>query len=508
MLNDSSFYNDVEEVIKAGGLSDDELKELHILLKQYDEYKKFNKSEFFIPYKWQEKFYQAGKEFHYRFLSAGNRVGKTFSQAFEFNLHLTGLYPDWWKGRRFDKPVNAWALGITTDSTRDVLQKELLGTNNAKDSSSIGSGSIARKHINFDTIERDGGRVLRIQIKHYNGSGKFDGYSSLTFKTSMMDEAALMGAKLDLVWMDEQPPFNEEQLHSQLVMRVSDSGGTLTVTATPEQGATALLSDYRDNSGDGKYYQQAGWRDCLSSADNPHGHLSEEWIALQSKNIPSWQLAMRMNGEPILGSGAVYDSVNFDDLVCDPIPVPNSWRQICGVDIGFAHDTAAIWSAHDPITDTIYVTGEHVLAKATPLIHTNTLNSAGRSWIPVVLPRDAHQTEKGSGVDLITYYKEAGANVLPETFYNAHKNDGSRSNSVETGITEIRERMLTGRFKIFSTCPQLLKQLRSYYRDQGKIVKDGDDICDAMRYSAMSVVTRGRTKNTVDNGATTSFKGW
>ena len=40
---------------------------------------------------------------------------------------LTGLYPDWWEGRRFDRPVHAWAAGRTTMTVRNIIQAKLCG---------------------------------------------------------------------------------------------------------------------------------------------------------------------------------------------------------------------------------------------------------------------------------------------------------------------------------------------------------------------------------------------
>jgi hypothetical protein len=56
-----------------------------------------------------------------------NRFGKTMCGAAELAFHLTGGYPEWWNGKRFDKPVRAWAAGVTAETTRDVLQEKLIG---------------------------------------------------------------------------------------------------------------------------------------------------------------------------------------------------------------------------------------------------------------------------------------------------------------------------------------------------------------------------------------------
>ena len=41
---------------------------------------------------------------------------------------LTGLYPHWWTGRRFTGPVEAWAVGTNSQTTRDIVQAKLLGS--------------------------------------------------------------------------------------------------------------------------------------------------------------------------------------------------------------------------------------------------------------------------------------------------------------------------------------------------------------------------------------------
>ena len=61
-------------------------------------------------------------------LMAANRVGKTFGEGREFAIHATGLYPDDWVGFKFiNPPQRMWALGVTGEQIRDVIQKELCG---------------------------------------------------------------------------------------------------------------------------------------------------------------------------------------------------------------------------------------------------------------------------------------------------------------------------------------------------------------------------------------------
>jgi hypothetical protein len=79
------------------------------------------------PYPKQAAFHKAGASHRERLLMCANRFGKTMCGSAELAFHLTGDYPEWWNGKRFDKPVRAWAAGVTAETTRDVLQEKLIG---------------------------------------------------------------------------------------------------------------------------------------------------------------------------------------------------------------------------------------------------------------------------------------------------------------------------------------------------------------------------------------------
>jgi len=86
-----------------------------------------NKLAHYRPYPKQAAFHEAGAKHRERLFMCANRFGKTTGGAAELAFHLTGDYPKWWNGKRFDKPVRAWAAGVTGETTRDVLQEKLIG---------------------------------------------------------------------------------------------------------------------------------------------------------------------------------------------------------------------------------------------------------------------------------------------------------------------------------------------------------------------------------------------
>ena len=110
----------------------------------------------------------------------------------EAAIHRTGKYPDWWQGRRWDRPVRAWARW---DVTRDALQRLLVGE--PKDQSQWGTGFPAHWWTG-----QDGRDALdSVIVKHSPG-----GNSTLGFKSYDQRRTKWQGETLDFVWFDEEPP--------------------------------------------------------------------------------------------------------------------------------------------------------------------------------------------------------------------------------------------------------------------------------------------------------------
>ena len=63
--------------------------------------------------------------------------------------------------------------------------------------------------------------------------------------------------------------------------------------------------------------------------------------------------------------------------------------------------------------------------------------------------------------------------------------EGSGGNGVEAGVMDLLDRMLTGRFKVFSHLNDWFEEFRMYHRKDGKIVKLSDDLMSATRYANM-----------------------
>lgn len=445
-------------------MSEDKAR-LAALLREKQERERVNQLSVYTPYEWQRKWMETSGGHAQRLLMAANRIGKTFTGARELAIHATGLYPEWWTGRRYTRPINAWACGKTNETTRDLVQGELLGP--PDNPSELGTGAIPLACIGERTRKPQLPNALSsVLVRHTSG-----GWSRIGFKSYEMGHEKFMGYAQDCIWLDEEPDM---QIFTQCITRTADRAGMLYMTFTPEAGMTEVVDMFMHDLKPGQVLQMAGWNDA------PHitEAVKEQLLAV----YPPHEREMRSKGIPIFGSGLVFPVHLLDDLTIDPISLPAHFPRICGLDFGWDHFTAAIWAAIDRENDQIYVYDEYFDRVQTPEYHA--LGIRARGHVPVSWPKDGLITEKGSGSQLATIYKNAGVNMLPFHFTNAPSATDPRGGvSVEAGVMELYQLMETRRIKIFRTCAHLIDQLRRYHRKDGKIEPVNDDLVAAFRYA-------------------------
>lgn len=163
---------------------------------------------------------------------AGNQLGKTLAGGFEYAMHLTGRYPDWWGGRRFERPVRLWAASVTGESTRDNPQRILLGPPAIR--SNWGTGTIPANTIEDIKLGRTHANAVdSIVVRHRSG-----GLSVLGFKAYGMGREKWQGETLDGVWFDEEPPID---IYLEGLTRTNATGGFTIVTFTPLLGMSDVV---------------------------------------------------------------------------------------------------------------------------------------------------------------------------------------------------------------------------------------------------------------------------
>ena len=187
----------------------------------------------------------------------------------------------------------------------------------------------------------------------------------------------------------------------------------------------------------------------------------------------------RAKGTPALGSGAVFP-LDIETILVDPFELPSFWWYIGGLDFGWDHPTAAVQLAHDRDSDIVYVVKDYRKSQATPLVHSDAVKPWG-AWLPWAWPHDGLQHDKGGSCEqLAQQYRDRGLNMLPQ---HAQFVDGT--NGVESGILEMLDRMIAGKWKVFKTCGAWRQEFGLYHRKDGIIVKKIDDAISASRYAYM-----------------------
>jgi phage terminase large subunit-like protein len=436
---------------------------------------KRNQLACYRPYPKQREFHDCGAKYRERLFMAGNQLGKTFSGGAEVAYHLTGLYPDWWKGRRFDKPTRGWAAGVTSETTRDTIQRILVGP--AEKPEEYGTGAIPGDCIIDYSSSRGVPNALdSITVRHVSG-----GASTLLFKSYERGREKFQGDTLDFAWLDEECPLD---IYTETLTRTNATGGLVLMTFTPLLGMSLVVKRFlQPEPGDPSARERAVIKMTIDDAL----HYTPEQRASIIASYPPHERRARAMGVPLMGKGQVFP-IDEDTIKIDPFQIPRHWAHIIGIDFGWDHPFAAVHLGYDRDADVVYVVKTIRVREQTPVQHAAAIRAWGDcNWAPVAWPHDGLQHDKGSGISLASQYESQGLAMLPD---KATFPDGG--NGLEAGVTMMLDRMRTGRFKVFSTCVEWFEEMRMYHRAPRKtdpttveIVKRDDDILSATRYAMM-----------------------
>jgi phage terminase large subunit-like protein len=438
--------------------------------------KQFRRVDFMDTSFWyptQLAFFMAGSSgVHQRLIYGGNQSGKTLSCAAEVTWHLTGDYPIWWTGKRFAKPIRVWAVGESGQLVRDTLQKKLCGDQE------FGTGVIPLESFGKKPIMVPGGTgAIDTMFVTHQTDGIVDGTSSLTFKSFEMRRQKLQGESIDLIWIDERP---DEEIYSELLARTVATDGHLIVSYTPVgEGAAAGLT-YRFLS------EPSSDRSVHRIASAEVKHISDARREELTAGYQEHERQARIEGTPQLGTGPVFPLELLPAIVKSFNPdsdIPFYARWCVGIDFGFGHPFAAALIAWAPDTGQIWVVDSFRMERSSALYHVQRIHSMTRGLrVPVAWPHDGAQHDKGSGLSLSMQYKNFGANMMAGHAIN----HGTKTNSVEPALEEMREMMFGGKFTIAGHNHELIDEIRNYHRDEDfRLVKQRDDLVSAVRYAIM-----------------------
>jgi phage terminase large subunit-like protein len=452
----------MQKPLMLNSLSYSEKQELIALLEAKERIKSQNRLLDYRPYKKQLEFHEAGKTFRERMLMAGNQLGKTFSAAAEVAYHMTGGYPDWWVGYRFDRPNNWLAGSESGELTKKGVQRLLFGRDIKN---ALGTGMIPADCIEGYSPARGVPELIdSARIKHVSG-----GISTIALKSYEQGRGKWQADTVDGVWFDEEPPLD---IYTEGLTRTNVVMGLIILTETPLLGMSDTVMRF---IGDTK---APNTHVTVMTIDDAEHYTSEQREAIIA-SYPAHEREARTKGIPMLGSGRIFPFTE-EALSIAPFEIPKHWAQIGGLDFGYDHPFAGVKLAWDRDSDTVYVTKTYRIREASPTIHAAALKPWG-DWIPWSWPHDGLQHDKGGSCEqLMAQYKAQGLNMLPD---RATFPDGT--NGVEAGIMDMYARMETKRLRVFSTETEWFEEFRMYHRKDGKIVKERDDLLSATRYGIM-----------------------
>lgn len=218
---------------------------------------------------------------------------------------------------------------------------------------------------------------------------------------------------------------------------------------------------------------QCGW------AETPH--LTEEAKEALWATIPIYQRQARSEGIPELGAGAIYPLEVRDVTVPDMAVIPDHWARVYGMDFGW-NWTAAVWGAWNRDTDVVYIYRCYKRGHAEPIVHADAIKG-NDPWIPGVCDPAGATSGQLDGYKALDVYRSLGLNIE------------KASNSVESGILEVWNRLSSGRLKFFASLSELIAEYSLYRREStGRVHKENDHCLDGLRYLCVSGLQRAIPK--------------
>ena len=191
------------------------------------------------------EFIAAGRHAVERCFFGGNRVAKTWTCGYELCAHVTGMYPPWWFGHRFDEPISALAAGKTNETTFNVIQKNLFGdvrkTGRTRNYVA-GGGIMPRAAIDDESIiwrtSNIATLIQQIRIRYKDSKSE---YSTVTLASYEQRRRSFEGFERHFIWLDEEVPAD---IYEECLIRTATVYGRIVLSFTPLDGVTDVVLSF------------------------------------------------------------------------------------------------------------------------------------------------------------------------------------------------------------------------------------------------------------------------
>lgn len=302
------------------------------------------------------------------------------------------------------------------------------------------------------------------------------------------------GTSRDWVWFDEEPP---EDIYTECLMRLVDTGGDLWITMTPVEGMTWTYDQiYERAKPSSPQYDPSILVVEVDSVMNPHLNSGELDILLAGMDAD--ERRAREHGQYVQRGGLIYPNFTEAIHVIQPIAPtdfnPQNWLHFAMMDHGLNNATAWHWAAVDTagrivIYDEYHSSGEVVKTHAANVLERNKQHRIIPSYNvgdPSIRNRDPI-----TGTSVQIEYVDHGVPII------------LGNNDVAAGIDIVRRRFGSpnspATLLITENNPELIYELKRYRwqlwankkmdRDKNKKEephKKDDHHCDAIRYGVAS----------------------
>jgi len=463
----------------------------------------YNQLKWFRPFAYQKKFFETGLISTRRGMIAANRAGKTIASTYEAAYHLTGLYPSWWKGKRWDKPIVAMASGESWEQVAKTLQNKLLGCDDIKQTYKLGTGSIPKELIDDKSYRSDGANVLSIEIWHSSG-----GKSKLYFSNYTQQVRHLQGFELDLVVLDEQPP---DETFSELVTRTAQRQGQVICSFTPLKGLSGLVRKFWDQI-EGYSHVRVTWDDIPFENEWGESFFSQEERDQLSRDFMPWERECRMKGIPLVGKGVVFPMLEWPVYKSEEYDLKNNpnLERLISFDLGIKNDPTVIsFFFRDAIQEIIYLHRQVTIPNGeTPDEYVHYLLDRESRDVPIALPHDAGLAGRYTLTEQSVrevFEDSYGLNCIPGAILNPPNDQGKVTNHKAYGINIMRLGMERGTFMINESCKAFLDEARNYAIDDAGRFSDPDDHIDSARIGVLALI-QGHGESIVSRANTFAAK--
>jgi phage terminase large subunit-like protein len=304
---------------ESAGPDIEKLRKAADLMPVKERLEKYRKIDRITLHPKQAEFVELGATRSETALFGANQSGKSTVGAYVLAMHLTGDYPRDWRGRRFNKPVTAWAIGPTAAHVRDVIQAKLVG--NLADPDGLipldayderrGRPAISKSHGLPDAVDQ-------LRVRHKSG-----GVSLLTFKSFDQGRDRLQGTGIDVIWADEDVPIS---IWTELIARSFSTQGVIFATFTPIRGMLPVAQRFLQELTPQRGHVIMALKDAL--------HIPVERHEAIIASVPAHERDARCWGIPSAGSGKVFQILE-GQIAEDPLDyIPPFWPALWALDFG------------------------------------------------------------------------------------------------------------------------------------------------------------------------------